>query len=286
MTMLATTSHTQEWFRSYSDRLEASYNAAAHIQHNVTKGESREQQVIDVLQNVLPALTVLDRGVVIADSNDKQSSKFDAVLFDRQHWPRLYQDGNSIVVMVESVLLAIEVKSNLKRAEIADIFTKAASLHDLFIAPRQEPPPTVTAFSYRCENLLLSFFDFVSAYLKTPSKSPTVICTLNKGLFCLYEKNGQALTPTSGAPRSGLTPGLVTLERDSLLLFMYLLSKKAALGSASVETYQRYIKPLLSLAPVNYFDEDYLVAIADQKKSAKARKELRRRKIRIISGRI
>ncbi|HEY3138927.1 MAG TPA: hypothetical protein VGL29_23100, partial [Blastocatellia bacterium] len=60
----------QGWMRDYSDLLLVSFRSSGRIEHNVTKGESREHQILDTLSKLLPARTAVEPNIVIADAAD------------------------------------------------------------------------------------------------------------------------------------------------------------------------------------------------------------------------
>src|SRR5262245_19524027 len=113
-------SSTQQWFRIYSSNLANSYQSSALIEHNPTKGGSRENQILDLLRNLLPKCCEVESNVTIHDSTDRQTSKFDGAILDRWTWPLLYSEGGTVVAPLESALVALEVKSTLDLDEITD----------------------------------------------------------------------------------------------------------------------------------------------------------------------
>src|SRR5438105_2732977 len=114
--------NTQEWLRDHARLLETSFEASGRFDHAVTKGANREHQVLTTLRALLPERARVEPNVVIVDSADAQSPKFDGALVDRFLWPRIFADDDVAVVMIESVLAAIETKSHLDAAELSDIF--------------------------------------------------------------------------------------------------------------------------------------------------------------------
>jgi len=255
--------NTQQWLRLYSENLANSYRASGLIQHCVTKGETREGQVLGFLEQLLPKRAAVERNVVIADSQDVQSPKFDAVLLDRLYWPRLFQQDDTAVVMLESVLAAIEVKSMLNTAEIKDVFQKSAALRGMKCAGKGSGPcpPVVSAFAYTCDNLLLAFFDFACEYTLAPALSPTIICVLNEGLLRLCRLDGRSLVPED-VPSAGLIPAAL-LGPDALFVFVYTLSSWASVGGGSLGVYRAYGREVFGAATAVCFDEDYLSAVVN-----------------------
>ncbi|PYT03978.1 MAG: hypothetical protein DMF60_16705, partial [Acidobacteria bacterium] len=153
MTQTDARTNVQGWMRDHSNLLAVSFRSSGRIKHNVTKGESREHQILDTLSNLLPARTSVESNVVIVDAADAQSPKFDGALVDRTFWPRIFADNSTSVVMLDSVLAAIEVKSSLNKSELKDIFSKSSALRRMLALHRV---PLVTAFAYECANANLS----------------------------------------------------------------------------------------------------------------------------------
>ncbi len=256
-------SKTREWFRSYSSLLKARFSASGLIEHRVTKGSSREAQILDVLSALLPLrISVLRDGVII-DSSDTESPKFDALLVDRQFWPLLMQQDTVAVAMLESVLVAVEIKSSLGSKDLTDIINKSSFLRTMRCAGRGAAvcPPVVVAFAYECPNLPLAFFDFAVNFRLNPTKSPSLVCTLNSGLLFLAHVDGTALVPTD-VPTAGLVPAIAGAGEDSLLIFLYFLSRMAALGSDTVDTMLSYSTPVFAATRVHHFDDEFLNAVA------------------------
>ena len=216
-------SKTQQWFRNYAKNLVTSFRSSALIEHKVTKGESREHQIFDILDKLLPNRTSLKRNVVIVDSQDAESPKFDGILLDRSFWPLLLQENNTTVAMVESVLAAFEVKSSLGTTELQDIFSKAQKLRSMkYHAGSFISPPLVTAFAYECPNSKLAFFDFAVHSQMSPDFNPSLICILNQALFGLARKDGATLLPMD-QPSAGHIPSDV-LNSGRYTSNIYLLS--------------------------------------------------------------
>jgi hypothetical protein len=74
--------NVQGWLRDFSERLAISFRSSGRIKHEVTKGESREFQILDALRQLLPTRVSVESHVVIVDAGDVQSPSFDGVLVD------------------------------------------------------------------------------------------------------------------------------------------------------------------------------------------------------------
>lgn len=199
-----TISQTQEWLRVLSRNLENSYLGSADIKHKSTSGKVRENQILDVLLSLLPKKLSLKRNVVIINSDDKQSNKFDGVLVDDTNWPQIYYIDTMIVAPIESVRIAFEIKSNLDKGDIDKIFDEAKNLGKM--KPHQVSDfPLVAGFSYKCTNVNLAFYDFVDNFVNNEEYNPSLICVLNKAIFCLMNDSGTIVFK----PNNNLTPTLI-----------------------------------------------------------------------------
>lgn len=270
----AAPTNIQGWLRAYSDALANSFRASGLFKHTVTKGESREHQILDTLSQLLPTRVAVEPNVVIVDSADVQSPKFDGALVDRTLWPRIFADGNTTVVMIESVLAAIEVKSSLDKADLNDIFEKAAKLRAM---RSQRGKPLVTAFAYECPNTNLSFFDFAARFYRSPEASPSSICILNKNLFALGRIVDTKLI-VDDEPSANSIPVLYTANEDTLLVYLNFLSEWVTAGTSAGGAFIRYSQAVISKLTGFYFDPGFLLAInSNESHLSAARKHFERK---------
>jgi len=192
------------------------------------------------------------------DAADKQSPQFDGALVDRVFWPRLFANDSTTAVMLDSVLAAIEVKSSLNKSEMRDIFSKSAALRRMLALHRR---PLVTAFAYECANPNLSFFDFSISFLRSPDHSPSLVCVLNQSVFGLARFDTGELLPVD-EPSPDAIPVLFTTRRDTLLMYLYFLSRWATSGTRIADLFMSYTKNLFSDMTSFHFDTDFLGAVA------------------------
>jgi hypothetical protein len=250
------TSRTQRWFHDLSARLQTSFQASDQIKHRVTVGESREHQILDVLAQLLPKQIAVGRNVVIVDSADAESRKFDGVLIDRRNWPLLFAQDALQIAMIESVVAAIEIKSSLDLSDLEDIMQKTEALR----AMRCDGDlPNVTAFAYKCSNRSLAFFDYAVALRRSPRRAPNLVCVLNDGLFGTASPDTDAVFPFSDTAAS--RPALLATDQDTLLIYLYLLSRWAS-STPSLKTFEHYSQKLFSTVQAFQFDDDFLDILA------------------------
>ena len=261
MSATAPPTNIQAWLRDHSELLAISFRSAGRIRHNVTKGESREHQILDTLSKLLPTRSSVESNIVIVDATDSQSPKFDGGLVDRALWPRIFADGNTTGVMIESVLAAIEVKSTLNRSELDDIFKKSTQLRSMRSGRSR---PLVTAFAYECPNPNLSFFDFATLFSRTPATSPSLVCILNRHLFALARYEGTRFVPEDEPALSSI-PVLYTPSEDTLLVYLHFLSQWVTAGTSAADAFMRYSQSVFSRMTVFHFSSDFLNAIKASK---------------------
>ena len=246
------TTKSQEWARNLSKRLENSYDSSALIEHKVTSGNNRETQILDILRVILPKKYPLLNNVVIINSQDNETIKFDGAIVDDQNWPRLFADENLIVAPIESIKIVFEIKSNFGKTEVDKIYQEAQNLSGKARA-KKENQPKVVGFCYKCSNIKLAYFDFVSNYLNPSNDHPSLICILNVGILCFLQKDGSI----SKAPNSEYLPILLETNEDSLLVFMYLLTEYLCEGQIA-STIRRYSSHIYKEMPYFGFEDFFI----------------------------
>ncbi|HZP57728.1 MAG TPA: DUF6602 domain-containing protein [Dehalococcoidia bacterium] len=172
----------RDWMRKHSNLLVASFEASAGIKHTGTKGSARETQVIDVFQ-LLPQRVTPYKNVVIMDSTGTESPKFDGAILDRRNLPLLAQVDDALIAMVESVEVCIEVKSNLDKGDLEDMFAKCKKLRAMKLQVEGQRRPMMAGIAYKCENTNLRYFDYATAFWESPAESPMPVCVLGQAVF-------------------------------------------------------------------------------------------------------
>ncbi|WP_146112917.1 DUF6602 domain-containing protein [Arthrobacter sp. MYb214] len=109
-----------------------SQEIAGLVNHIGTRGTADENSIIKVLDKVLPPSTRVSNGEVI-DSDGRISAQMDALVLSNTSHPVLFgQTADELIFPVESVLLAIEVKGNLSKADVQkDIVEKVRKHYNL-----------------------------------------------------------------------------------------------------------------------------------------------------------
>lgn len=273
----------QLWMRDYSSLLKISYDASSKIEHRVTKGESREHQIIDVFHGLLPNSISTETNVTVIDRNNNETPKFDGVLLDRSIYPLLFQQDSTKIAMIESICAFIEVKSNLEKDDVEDIIakcTKIKEFKDRYNSPSHDFP-IVTVFVFNCQNVNIRFFDLALHNCKKSIVMPNPICIINKGVFSLIEIKSNTIFPTVNTD-SGKKLGFFKTDIDSLLLYFYLICRRAISWTNKykynlqpvLDTIMAYSKPFFQNQNAFYFDDDFLKLLHNDPDKAKEVREL------------
>ena len=104
-------------FKSSESVLEAKLKAIRSAFHHAgMKGTSVEAAVSDFLREILPKSLAIGSGIVI-DSDLNASRQIDIIIYDAAATPTFFSAGGMILVPIECVYFAIEVKTKLSRKD-------------------------------------------------------------------------------------------------------------------------------------------------------------------------
>jgi hypothetical protein len=209
-----------------------------------------------------------------------QAPQTDSVAFDHDEWPLLLHDDGASIVMLESVFFTIEVKSELNKDELDDIFKKSRALRSMGAAPQglRRKTPVSTAFAYECPNLNLSCFDFAVQTSIDGELGTNFICVLNQGVFGLVEwANGVAVPSLEPNWSDGdIRPALFSAGEDSLLLYLWSLTGMTP-GSTSEAYLRQHFDAAFAPMSAFVFDSDFLELVTtDEMARQTARHEFMR----------
>ena len=266
---------TTGWMRSLSDRLWSSYHGSASIRNRVVKGRSRERQVLDILEGLIQQGVTVARDVVIVDSKGTEAPDFDGVIYDRMTFPALYFEKNDkgesmTSVLLESVLLCVETKSNLNKTELEDTVQKIGKLESLQAVSNFERPP-VLLFAYKAANPNLSFIDYCAAFASQPSRAPNLVCVLNKGVFTLAKKVNTAAVPSLRI-ECGSYPVFAQCGKEALLLTYFLVSRLCAGSPEVIKILEAYVQKALKAVSLFSFETKFVSELSEHSVHDRVRK--------------
>lgn len=163
------------------------------MNHAVSIGTAREVLIQDFLQKILPENIHLCSGQIF-NTNDTFSGQIDIVLSPKSH-PKLQISENIALFPLESAIGAIEVKSNLKTAELSKCLKICKELSDLTLenndnarSENHNSGVSYSVFAYdgcKCNTILKKIDDFVA---KNKCKYwnndlPDIILVLSRGFM-------------------------------------------------------------------------------------------------------
>lgn len=100
------------------------------IQHNPSKGTMREDSLKDALRKIVPVKYEFGSGTVV-DAHGVQSRQQDFLLYDAFSSPTFLKKQSSLVLPIESIYAAIEVKSTISNQELEKAVKNFDSLMSL-----------------------------------------------------------------------------------------------------------------------------------------------------------
>lgn len=141
-----------EYFQSLTQEIHALKNRVRHFikdHHWLSDGLWKESVLRAVLRRHLPRSLGVGTGFIV--KAEDVSTQVDILIYDTTK-PILFQDGDFIVVTPDLVRAIIEVKTQLRKSQMADELGKLADVHH-FAASTAFCQPFVGLFSYDCDDI-------------------------------------------------------------------------------------------------------------------------------------
>ncbi len=133
---------------------------AGLITHNGERGSANEESFRNLLGRVLPASVRVCDGEVI-DSEGGVSPQTDALVVSDQLHPALFAQTSEKLFPIESILLAVEVKTTLTSSEVTEIGVKVSKFNGL--KTDMKVKPAMAVFAHKAggspQNIAKWFFD-------------------------------------------------------------------------------------------------------------------------------
>lgn len=115
------------------------------VQHNGEMGRSNELALANLVTKLLPSTVDVGTGVIF-DSLGNRSAQTDLIIFDSARQPQMMAQSTQLLFPVETVLLAIEVKTTVNGEAVKDVGEKASSIRQL---NSDSGPVPVGLFGYK-----------------------------------------------------------------------------------------------------------------------------------------
>ena len=112
-----------------------SSEALDSLPHATTRGELREDLLVEFLGELIPSHLHIKKGL-ICNSEGKTTSQTDFIIYDPEILPNITLSGHIGVVPIESVYLQAEIKSTIDTKTLTQVSKQVEALHQLNIAHR------------------------------------------------------------------------------------------------------------------------------------------------------
>jgi hypothetical protein len=211
----------REWARATEEALWKSSELGDLFSHKGLVGEMREQRLIEVLSDFLPATVTVGSGQIL-DANGEHSSQMDIVIAKSDSFKLPLSQAGSSAYLVETVVGVIEVKSWLDKSSLANALQTLNSINSLgFMVnlPDIRDPERIGKRDYLTEEeveQLSSLPLYPSTYLYVyDSRYAEVVETFPETLLSVAR--AVEITP-KGWPSVIACKGVVGLKNDGFLL--------------------------------------------------------------------
>lgn len=198
------------------------YEATGELKHPGEKGLLRELFLRRVLEAVLPPHFGVGSGVIV-DRWNRQSAQTDLLIYDRRRLPPLLEQSGHGIFPIDSVLRALEVKSNLDRSGLEQIKRTAwllnpANPEGLKIAAKGNLD---SGYSYYPLCGLFAYSTSLANLKETVAScgglnSETImICVMNRGIYTKGGSTELQLADVTASTRLFVTLFLQELEASA-----------------------------------------------------------------------
>ncbi len=178
-----------------AEHLHRSYELTGGVAHDGEKGAFREFFVAQLIRPLLPHQFAVGSGVVVA-ANGAQSRQTDVLIFDQRRLPPILLAGDRGLFPIDSVLAAIEVKSEIRASHYPQLADAARRLSPLSatnpsgmtiatpgtLANGVTFYPLSAAFAY-VSDAERDEFERLDEQSPGGSEFLRMVCVLNKGLW-------------------------------------------------------------------------------------------------------
>ena len=231
-----------------------------NFDHPSIKGDGSEEILRRFLRKHLPKGLEIGKGQII-DHTGRQSRQCDVVVYNPLRAPTFAQSDNHQVFPAEGVVAVIEVKTSLRRADIAEIVDRMKSVKSLdrsaFVSPWKESDTLSLKYNwygneYDFPPILFFVFSFESGALEgiweqlMIDQTGLAVDSRVDSVYCLDK--GALIWQTPGKSKSSAIPDLSyywsLVPTQHVLLLFYILSFQYLVDSIDLMRFNvRYYAP-------------------------------------------
>jgi hypothetical protein len=166
--------HFRQGMRGLSLRLSAALKASGPLGDALTKGEIREEEIVEAIRPHIPRRYEIVKGIVVAP-NGAESDPQDIILVDSFTMPPIFGRGNNKAVPVESVVGTIQVKSVASKSEIRKAVGNIASAKRLLSDELRYGYPPAGSNDRHIQATSATFFGGIIILYKQPKSHNTTL---------------------------------------------------------------------------------------------------------------
>lgn len=156
-------------------------DAIGGISHSTTKGDVRENLLIDFFCELIPSQLSIKKGI-ICDSSGNSTKQTDFIVYDPAMLPTITLSGNIGLIPVEAACLQAEIKSLVSTKTVEQVdsqiealrkldpFFSGGNLNDFMV-------PTVV-FGYSCDVAKSTLIDWLKRHCEKKSNL-VAVCIIN-----------------------------------------------------------------------------------------------------------
>lgn len=126
--------------KSARDQIAVASAAAGAFKHSGIKGDERAAALADFFRAHLPSQYGVAKGEVI-DFRDRRTGQLDIIIYDADMAAPISSQAENVLIPAESLLVVLEVKTILSKAETEKCFRAAKKVDELRPFKRQFVPP-------------------------------------------------------------------------------------------------------------------------------------------------
>jgi hypothetical protein len=175
----------EEYWSGVARRLQEEVNTFNKlIRHSGEQGRENELSLSRLMENLLPSSVGIGSGMII-DSIGSYSKQTDIIIYDAGSQPAIMAQSNQVIFPIESVLLAIEVKTTLTEEELGDCVKKRNSFKAL-MSKSDRPIPPYVVLAYHAGGMPPT----VAKHIRDipESERPELLCVVEPGILAASAK--------------------------------------------------------------------------------------------------
>lgn len=197
----------REFLRNRAGTITSRAKEAGFFRHLPTRGVAREDVLLQPLGEILPGRFSLFSGEVRA-FDGVVSNQWDILISDARHTPKLFEQGGSAVLPIETVRAVISVKSRLDAESIREAVSATALLRSMqrraiavdgMMWQTSEPSPASFVFGFLGTTLAKLRGHLIEAAQANPAGMLNGICLHTGGMVVPVDQQGA--TPTLSGER-------------------------------------------------------------------------------------